>query len=78
MKLEKINNDIFLGNYKILQKIGNGSFSNVFKCEHKDTKKIFAVKHNASKLNLDCIYIRSEEVTVLKFVVSNSPLVALD
>ena len=44
MKLEKINNDIFLGNYKILQKIGNGSFSNVFKCEHKDTKKIFAIK----------------------------------
>jgi serine/threonine protein kinase len=52
MKLEKINNDVYLGNYKIIQKIGNGSFSNVFKGEHKQTKKLVAIKAiNTQKLD---------------------------
>lgn len=52
MKLEKINNDVYLGNYKIIQKIGNGSFSNVFKGEHKETSKLVAIKAiNTQKLD---------------------------
>jgi serine/threonine protein kinase len=37
-------NQVFIHNYKILDKLGKGAFSTVFKAEHRISKKLVAIK----------------------------------
>jgi serine/threonine protein kinase len=39
-----MDNEVFIHNYKLLDKLGKGAFSTVFKAEHRISKKLVAIK----------------------------------
>lgn len=59
----------FKQDYTIKEKIGKGGFSEVFRCEHKRSKKVFAVKKMLrSKLSERDVSFLREEVKMLTLI----------
>ena len=65
-KSESLINQIFFNKYKVIKKIGQGSFGRIYSCQDIVTKELYAMKVEQNTIQNNVLKIESQYLLYLK------------
>lgn len=65
MEVENNSKEKIIGKYKTLELIGKGTYGEVYKALHLDTKEIVALKKTITRVNLLLLYLFNQKIITI-------------